>query len=71
VASLQDRHDIHHAETLDNEITARMKLAGKKCKTAKRLPHSGKLQEAQTRLRIYQKLLTQIGTQRDMTAQIL
>jgi hypothetical protein len=47
-----------------------MKSAGKKCETAKRLPRSGKLHEAQTRLRIYQKLLTQIRTQRDMTAQI-
>jgi hypothetical protein len=71
VASLQDHHDIHHAKTLDNKITAGMKLAGRKCKTAKRLPHSGKLLEAQTLLRIYQKLLTQIRTQRNMSAQML
>jgi hypothetical protein len=48
-----------------------MKSAGKICETTKRLPRSGKLHEAQTRLRIYQKLLTQIRTQRDMSAQIL
>jgi hypothetical protein len=56
---------------LDKEITTGMQLAGKSCKTAKRLPCSGKLQEAQTRLRIYQKLLTQIRTQLNMSAQIL
>jgi hypothetical protein len=48
-----------------------MKHAGRRCETAKRLPCSGKLHKAQTRLRIYQKLLTQIRTQRDMSAQIL
>jgi hypothetical protein len=71
VDSLHDRNDIHLAETLDDKITAGMKSAGKKCKTTKRLPRSGKLHEAQTHLRIYQKLLTQIRTQRDMSAQIL
>jgi hypothetical protein len=35
VASLQDHHAIHHAETLDKEITAGMQLAGKSCETAK------------------------------------
>jgi hypothetical protein len=48
-----------------------MKSAGKKCETAEPLPRSGKLHEAQTRLPIYQKLLTQMHTQRDMMAQIL
>jgi vacuolar-type H+-ATPase subunit I/STV1 len=68
VDSLHDCNDIHLAETLDEEITAGMKSAEKKCETTKRLPRSGKLHEAQTRLCIYQKLLTQIRT---MSAQIL
>jgi hypothetical protein len=71
VDSLHDCNDILLAESLDNEITTSMKSAGKKCETAERLPRKGKLHEAQTRLRIYQKRLTQMRTQRDMTAQIL
>jgi hypothetical protein len=70
VSSLTNRDD-SLAETLDNEITSGMKAAGKSCETGKRLPRSGKLHIAQTTLRIYQQLLSQMRTHRDMTTQIL
>jgi hypothetical protein len=41
------------AQELDQAITNGMLLAGAKCETAKRLPKSGKLHEAQTVMRIY------------------
>jgi hypothetical protein len=70
VSSLTNQ-DNSLAETLDNEITSGMKAAGKSCETGKRLPRSGKLHIAQTTLRIYQQLLSQMRTHRDMTTQIL
>jgi multidrug efflux pump subunit AcrA (membrane-fusion protein) len=58
------------AETLDQDITDGMLLAGSKCETNKGLPKSGKVHEAQTALRIYQNVLSQLKNKRDLTLQI-
>jgi hypothetical protein len=58
------------AAELDQAITNGMLLAGAKCETAKRLPKSGKLHEAQTVMRIYQNVLSQLRTKRDLSQQI-
>ncbi len=47
-----------------------MLLAGSKCETAGRLPKSGILHEAQTTMRIYQIVLSQLKTKRDLSKQI-
>jgi hypothetical protein len=70
VSSLTNRDD-SLAETLDDKIATDMKTAGKSCETGKRLPRSGKLHIAQITLRIYQQLLSQMRTHRNMTTQIL
>jgi hypothetical protein len=70
VSSLTNRDD-SLAETLDRKITSGMEAAGKSCETGKRLPRSGKLHIAQTTLRIYQQLLSQMRTHHDMTTQII
>jgi hypothetical protein len=52
------------------KITVGMLLAGSKCKTTRRLPKFGILHEAQTTLRLYQNLLSQFRTKRDLLKQI-
>ena len=58
------------AESLDNDITDAMLAAGKKCAHTSRYPVSPELHTAQTKLRIYQKLISQFRTKRDMSLQI-
>jgi hypothetical protein len=58
------------AEQLDTEITDAMLAAGKVCAHTSRLPVSPELHSAQTQLRIYQKLVSQFRTNRDMSIQI-
>jgi hypothetical protein len=67
---LAESRDDLVAETLDQDITNGMLLAGSKCETNKRLPKSGKLHEAQTALRIYQNVLSQLKNKRNLTLQI-
>jgi hypothetical protein len=67
---LAESRDDLVAETLDQDITNGMLLARSKCETDKRLPKSGKLHEAQTALRIYQNVLSQLKNKRNLTLQI-
>jgi hypothetical protein len=64
---LAESRDDLVAETLDQDITNGMLLAGSKCEADKRLPKSGKLHEAQTALRIYQNVLSQLKNKRNLT----
>jgi hypothetical protein len=67
---LAESRDDVLAEELDQAITKGMLLAGAKCEKAKRLPKSGKLHEAQTVMRIYQNVLSQLRTKPDLSQQI-
>jgi hypothetical protein len=67
---LAESRDDVLAQELDQAITNGMLLAGAKCETAKRLPKSGKLHEAQTVMIIYQNVLSQLRTKRDLSQQI-
>jgi exonuclease III len=58
------------AESLDADISDAMLKAGKVCAQTSRLPLSPQLHEAQTKHRIFQQVLTQLLTHRDMTVQI-
>jgi hypothetical protein len=70
VALLASNVDNHAAEQLDTEMTGAMLAAGKVCAHTARLPISPQLHEAQTRHRIFQQVLTQLHTHRDMSHQI-
>ena len=69
-AQLKSHPNPGDAEQLDSEITDAMLAAGKKCEHTSRYPVSPELHAAQTALRIYQKLVSQFRTQRDMSLQI-
>jgi hypothetical protein len=70
IDQLAQARDDDLAEAINQEITASMLLAGSKCETSGRLPKSGILHEAQTTLRIYQNVLSQFRTKRDLSKQI-
>jgi hypothetical protein len=67
---LAQARDDDLAEAIDTKITAGMLLAGSKCETVGRLPKSGILHEAQTTMRIYQYVLSQLRIKRDLSKQI-
>jgi hypothetical protein len=70
IDQLAQAQDDGLAEAIDQKITSGMLLAGSKCETAGRLPKSVILHEAQTTLRIYQNVLSQFRTKRDLSKQI-
>jgi hypothetical protein len=70
IDQLAQARDDDLAEAIDQKITSGMLLAGSKCETTGRLPKSGILHEAQTTLQIYQNVLSQFRTKRDISKQI-
>ena len=70
IDKLAQTRDDDLAEAIDQKITAEMLLARSKCETAGRLPKLGILHEAQTTMRIYQIVLSQLKTKRDLSKQI-